>query len=134
MLAQLDGGDSATCSTPPAASYPEALDPDDGDLADGRLLCDPDGNIRYLGETSGATFLDHLKHFMSTVFPVTFHPDFEDGSSFVRSIGHYQTFDSRPLPNPEGEALPVRPALKIFANMLRGVLQWIRYGCLRERI
>jgi hypothetical protein len=106
VLAQLDRGDSATYSTPPASSssHPEPLDAEDSDLSDGRLLCDPDGTIRYLGETSGATFLDHLKHFMSTVFPMTFRRDSDNGSSFVTSIGHYQTFDSRPLPNPDGEA------------------------------
>ena len=67
------------------------------------MLSDPDGISRYLGETSGATFLDHLKHFMLTLVPLTFLPDSGDGSSFVASIGQYQTFDSRPLPNPDGE-------------------------------
>jgi hypothetical protein len=69
----------------------------------GRMLSDPDGISRYLGETSGATFLDHLKHFMLALVPLTFQPDSSDGSSFVASIGQYQTFDSRPLPNPDGE-------------------------------
>jgi hypothetical protein len=66
------------------------------------MLSDPDGTSRYLGETSGATFLDHLKHFMLALVPLTFQPDSSDGSSFVASIGQYQTFDSRPLPNPDG--------------------------------
>lgn len=69
------------------------------------MLRDPDGTVRYLGETSGANFLDHLKHFMFTLVPVTFQDDCVDGSSFVSTIGQYQTFDSRPLPNPDGKAL-----------------------------
>jgi hypothetical protein len=69
------------------------------------LLADGDGVSRYLGETSGATFLDHLKHFMLTLVPLTFQPDSGDGSSFVASIGQYQTFDSRRLPEPDGEIM-----------------------------
>jgi hypothetical protein len=80
---------------------------DDGEASDGRLLCDVAGVRRYHGETSGATFIDHLKHFMLTLVPLTFRSEIgdgsaEDGSSFVSTIGRYQTFDSRPLPNPEG--------------------------------
>ncbi|KAF1916576.1 hypothetical protein BDU57DRAFT_450222 [Ampelomyces quisqualis] len=127
VLSHLHRGDSATCSTPPAASHPEPLDPDHGDLADGRLLRDPEGTVRYLGETSGATFLDHLKHFMSTVFPVTCHPHFEDGSSFVRSIGHYQTFDSRPLPNPDVDPLWL-PSQTDMTTMLAALRYYIQDG------
>ncbi|KAJ2895966.1 hypothetical protein MKZ38_006013 [Zalerion maritima] len=68
----------------------------------GRILQDPDGNTRYLGETSGATFLDHLKEFMISLFPLAFHmpypgPGGNSESAFLASVGQYQTFDSRPL-------------------------------------
>ncbi|KAH7161604.1 hypothetical protein EDB81DRAFT_785116 [Dactylonectria macrodidyma] len=66
---------------------------------EGRLLHDPDGHARFLGETSGATFLDHLKEFMSTVFHLAYRdlqPGVE-GSAFLSSLGRYQTYDSRRL-------------------------------------
>jgi hypothetical protein len=44
---------------------------------------------------------------MLTLVPLAFRSEIGDGSagdgfSFVSTIGRYQTFDSRPLPNPEG--------------------------------
>ncbi|KAM0439150.1 hypothetical protein ACHAQK_006639 [Fusarium lateritium] len=66
---------------------------------EGRLLHDPDGHARFLGETSGATFLDYLKEFMTTVLPLAYQnlrPG-SDGSAFLSSLGRYQTYDSRPL-------------------------------------
>jgi hypothetical protein len=76
---------------------------DSFETPDGRLLRDQEGIVRYHGATSGATFLDHLKHFMFTLVPLAFQLGTGDGSSFVNSIGQYQTFDSRPLPNPDGK-------------------------------
>lgn len=66
---------------------------------EGRLLNDPDGHARFMGETSGATFLDYLKEFMSTVLPLAYkgYHTATDGSSFLSSLGSYQTYDSRPL-------------------------------------
>ncbi|KAH0424749.1 fungal specific transcription factor domain-containing protein [Colletotrichum camelliae] len=68
----------------------------------GRMLSDPDGRSRFLGETSGATFLDYLKEFMSTVFPLAYNkpwlsPSANNGSTFLASLGRYQTYDSRPI-------------------------------------
>ncbi|KAH3904310.1 hypothetical protein HBI56_008950 [Parastagonospora nodorum] len=100
-LRHLHRGNSATSSSTAQSSHPDHLGPDDSDASDGRMLRDPDGTARYLGETSGATFLDHLKNFMFTLVPVTFQDDCADSSSFVSTIGQYQTFDSRPLPNPD---------------------------------
>lgn len=77
---------------------------DDAEATEGRFLADDDGTERYLGETSGATFLDHLKTFMRQMVSLSFQPDLGEGSSFVTSIGRYQTFDSRPLANPDGKA------------------------------
>lgn len=73
------------------------------------MLRDPDGTFRYLGETSGATFLDKLKHFMLTLVPINLYADRTTaGSNFCDTIGQYQTFDSRPLPDPAGEIRAIR--------------------------
>jgi hypothetical protein len=88
---------------------------------------DPESNIkRYHGETSGATFLDSLKEFMATmVVPLMAEVEAGDGSSFVSSIGQYQTFDSRPLPNPDVKPLwlPTQPEMKSMLAELRYYLQ-----------
>lgn len=98
--------------------------PDDG----GRMLSDPDGTARYLGETSGATFLDQLKQFMRNIFPlVTTVPGSPlAGSSFLASTGSYQTFDSRPLLEPEHVEplwLPSRPEMSSLLARLRHFAQ-----------
>jgi len=65
------------------------------------VLQDPDGTARYLGESSGAVFLDYLKEFMSTVFPLAFNNSWpgvqNPETAFIASLGRYQTHDSRPL-------------------------------------
>lgn len=74
---------------------------DEQNVREGRILQDPDGTVRYLGESSGATFLNHLREYMATVFPLTFestgpgtsNPD----TAFISALGRYQTHDSRPL-------------------------------------
>jgi len=102
MLRELDSEESTSPPAPPSSQYLQ-FPADEAFNTDGGLLSDTDGVSRYLGETSGATFLDHLKHFMLTLVPLTFQPDSDDGSSFVASIGQYQTFDSRQLPEPDGK-------------------------------
>jgi hypothetical protein len=96
----------------------------DGD-AGGRLLHDPEGTVRYLGESSGATFLDQLKQLMRTLVPLTFSPGSSNGSAFVTSVGQYQTFDSRPLPNPDVDPLwlPSRPEMTSMLCELRDYIQ-----------
>lgn len=81
----------------------------DQDMADdsqqfheGRILQDPDGIVRYLGESSGATFLNHLREYMATVFPLAFEATWPGGTNpdttaFISGLGRYQTHDSRPL-------------------------------------
>ncbi|KAF4986080.1 hypothetical protein FGRMN_10995 [Fusarium graminum] len=86
---------------PHPVSTPQHRQDDEENLAstEGRLLHDPDGYARFLGETSGATFLDNLKEFMTTVLPLAYQnlrPG-SDGSAFLSSLGRYQTYDSRPL-------------------------------------
>jgi hypothetical protein len=102
---------------------------DDSETAEGRLLHDPDGNARYLGETSGATFLDYLKEFMTTVFPLAFNetwpPTTRDGSTLLSSLGRYQTYDSRPLYEPEVDPLwlPSRTEMTVMLAELRYFIQ-----------
>ncbi|OAP55132.1 hypothetical protein AYL99_10832 [Fonsecaea erecta] len=71
-------------------------------LREGRILQDPDGTMRYLGESSGATFLNHLREYMATVFPQAFGAAWAgapnpDATAFISALGKYQTHDSRPL-------------------------------------
>lgn len=73
------------------------------DLANGgRFLADPDGQRRFIGNASGAAFLDQLREFASTVLPLVRrrdgtlrHSQIQD--SFSNLLGRYQTHDSRPL-------------------------------------
>lgn len=73
------------------------------ELADGgRFLADPDGQRRFIGNASGAAFLDQLREFASTVLPLVLgrngglrHSQIQD--SFSNLLGRYQTHDSRPL-------------------------------------
>ncbi|KAK6216962.1 fungal specific transcription factor domain-containing protein [Colletotrichum tabaci] len=103
----------------------------DADTAEGRQLKDQDGRARFLGETSGATFLDHLKEFMSTVSPLAFNkpwlsPTPNNGSAFLASLGRYQTYDSRPVeaePDPDPIALPSRADMSAMLADLRHFIQ-----------
>ena len=78
------------------------IDEDSQHLREGRILTDPDGCVRYLGESSGATFLNHLREYMATVFPLAFEASSPvssnpDTTAFISALGRYQTHDSRPL-------------------------------------
>lgn len=103
---------------------------DEGEAAEGRMLFDPDGNMRFLGETSGATFLDLLKALMITLVPLAFVPEpgaamLEDGSTFVASLGRYQTFDSRPLLDLDVDPfwLPTQTEMTMMLAELRDHIQ-----------
>ena len=93
---------------------------------DGRMLADAEGTARYLGETSGATFLDSLKAFIKTTQPLTSkgvspNPDTPDGSgnaSFLKTIGSYQTSDARPLQLPPVDSEPRIPTQFEIQTML----------------
>lgn len=67
---------------------------------EGSLLEDNDGTKRWLGGTSGATFLDHLKKFMHTLKSCLGYNGTSPGSQFLASRGQYQTSDSRLLFTP----------------------------------
>ncbi|KAH6689735.1 fungal-specific transcription factor domain-containing protein [Plectosphaerella plurivora] len=99
--------------------------------AEGRWLHDPDGTVRYLGETSGATFLDYLKEFMNLVLPQAAPPKEPwaqapgNGDTFIASLGQYQTYDSRPLFEPDVDPLWLPPQDEVDAMLaeLRYLLQ-----------
>ncbi|KAM5342801.1 hypothetical protein ACJ41O_013767 [Fusarium nematophilum] len=102
-------------------------DEEDQVSTEGRLLHDPDGHARFLGETSGATFLDYLKEFMTTVLPLAYQnlrPG-SDGSAFLSSLGRYQTYDSRPLHDRDADPfwLPLRPEMEGMLSELRFFIQ-----------
>lgn len=94
-------------------------------LDTGRLLHDFDGTARYLGESSGAAFLDSLKEFMGTLFPLAFADSWSGHQSpeanFVSSMGFYQTHDSRPLlaTDTDEVSLPSMTASSIMLAKLR---------------
>ncbi|TEA19531.1 putative transcriptional regulatory protein [Colletotrichum sidae] len=110
---------------------PSGSDAEASPANDGRMLSDPDGNARFLGETSGATFLDCLKEFMSTVFPLAYNrpwlsPTPNNGSTFLASLGRYQTYDSRPVyedTNVDPLVLPSRRDMSVMLNDLRFFIQ-----------
>lgn len=103
----------------------EVLAPDEG-----RLLHDPDGTARYFGESSGANFLNHVKEFMATLQPlvtgVAVHEDASNGgTTFLGSVGSYQTHDSRPLDllPVDSSWLPTRTEMKLLVTEFRYFLQ-----------
>lgn len=96
-------------------------------LIEGRLLQDQAGAARFLGETSQATFLDHLKEFVGTALPLT-HQDRQiapDESAFLASMGRYRTSDSRPLHDLDVDPLWLPPSnnLTIMLSELRHFVQ-----------
>jgi hypothetical protein len=118
-------------TTPPRSKVDTAAVDNNEQATEGRLLHDTDGTARYLGETSGATFLDSLKKFMSTIFPLAFHnnlPSIQSqgpGATFIASLGRYQTFDSRPLllPSVDPLWLPSRTEMAAMLTELRYFIQ-----------
>ncbi|KAK3693066.1 hypothetical protein B0T22DRAFT_33298 [Podospora appendiculata] len=107
----------------------------------GKMLADKDGTSRYLGPTSGATYLDGIKEFMKMVEPVVFHIDNQRGAasgydyagnSFLESVGQYQTFDSRPLllhSHSAADADPRKvPSPTDMSRMLRDLRDFIQDG------
>lgn len=93
---------TATASFKPVAR-PE--DDEEQDNGDGRILQDPDGYTRYLGESSGAAFIDRLCEFCGIVIPLLSDAQGQTFPSmdglFTSLLGQYHTHDSRPLLLPE---------------------------------
>ncbi|KIV99698.1 uncharacterized protein PV09_08631 [Verruconis gallopava] len=96
---------------------------------EGRVLQDPDGTVRYLGESSGAVFLDYLKEFMATISPLAFNDSWtglqNPETAFIKSLGRYQTHDSRPLLVPDVDPLwfPSRTEASIMLAEFRYLAQ-----------
>ncbi|KAL2158794.1 hypothetical protein VTH06DRAFT_3986 [Thermothelomyces fergusii] len=98
---------------------------------DGRMLADPAGATRYLGETSGATFLDTLKELIATATPLAQVLDGESGdgsagSAFLGSVGQYQTHDSKPMMLPvsvDPLALPSEADMSAALSQVRYFIQ-----------
>ncbi|KAH9884365.1 fungal-specific transcription factor domain-containing protein [Xylariomycetidae sp. FL2044] len=110
------------------ASLPhDDTDEEESTPNEGRLLSDLDGTTRYLGSTSGATFLDLLKSFMRTIFPLAW-PSVQnpEGTSFLGSLGQYQTYDSRPLVidvEVDPFWLPMKAEMAVMMTRLRYYIQ-----------
>lgn len=108
----------ATSSSGTTELAAPAARPDDEEqekTGEGRILQDPDGFIRYLGESSGAAFMDRLREFISTVLPLLSDrsgiPTIED--MFTSLLGRYHTHDSRPLILPEVDLFYLPPPEEI---------------------
>ncbi|KAL6704439.1 hypothetical protein ACN47E_008183 [Coniothyrium glycines] len=125
MMSQLDHGMPVTNSS--SLTFLPMLSMLNGReiVGAGRLLRDGDGHTRFLGETSGASFLDALKDFMYGLIPYSFDRESDDGSRFVMNQGRYQTFDSRPLPDPDVDPLwlPTRTDMTLMLAELRHMVQ-----------
>ncbi len=94
----------------------------------GRLLRDGEGRARYLGETSGATFLDALKSFMMTMMPLAFKnsaPACLSSSGFLDTVGQYATLDSHPivLPSVDPLWLPPQEEMERLLHKLRDFIE-----------
>ena len=90
---------------------------------DGRMLADGAGISRYLGETSGATYLDSLKELITIVTPLArvlggSPGESAAGAAFLGSLGQYQTHDSHPMVLPQAvDPLALPPEADIAAAL-----------------
>ncbi|QLI66493.1 uncharacterized protein G6M90_00g035230 [Metarhizium brunneum] len=99
---------------------------DDAVLSPGRLLQDADGMGRYMGETAGATFLDHLKELMGAALPTSpqDRPARVDQNSFLSSLGNYTVDDQRPLNHAVNPLwLPPDSTIGVVLSELRHFIQ-----------
>jgi hypothetical protein len=112
-------------TTEPAHSNGSPPPDEQGEAGDGRILRDAEGQSRYLGESSGAAFIDRLREFVGTVFPLL---ERRDGWSlplqdeiFTSLLGRYHTHDSRPLmlPNVDPFFLPEPEEISKLVSIFR---------------
>lgn len=128
-----EGASPAASSSTAAATSPEQYQQQQygypqrkglyGDLSttatEGKLLTDHHGTKRWLGGTSGATFLDHLKKFMHTL-KSSLGINQMSGFQFMASRGQYQTSDSRNLYTPatvDNNTFPTNAANGLMASI-----------------
>ncbi|OAL19359.1 hypothetical protein AYO22_09903 [Fonsecaea multimorphosa] len=102
LMQHIPARHSAPEGSRPPKNPSQDIAEDTQQVREGRILQDPDGTVRYLGESSGATFLNHLREYMATVFPQAFgaassRASNPDATAFISALGKYQTHDSRPL-------------------------------------
>ncbi|KAM0454813.1 hypothetical protein ACHAPV_008186 [Trichoderma viride] len=124
---------SPSQSFPSESSHRQASSSVKGESEDeqtaSRLLQDPDGTASFLGETSGATFLDNLKELLGAVLPLSqVEPQLshdQDGSAFLSSLGRYYTDDSRSMVEmePQPVPLPLNEDLATLMSKLRYLIQ-----------
>lgn len=88
----------------------------------GKMLRDGLGKLRYHGETSGATFLDDLKHFISVCL--------KHEIEVKEPNGRYQTDDSHPLLLPHEDTVNPYdlPPMDEMQSMLRDLREFIMDG------
>ncbi|KND92621.1 Filamentous growth regulator 27, partial [Tolypocladium ophioglossoides CBS 100239] len=123
LLHHAAGPDAAAGPLPHSGASPVKTEPGAEALSPGRLLQDVDGMGRYLGETSGATFLDHLKELMGAALPAAAAAQAPvDGVSFLSSVGSCATYDARPLRSPDVDPLWLPPE-----STVRAVLAELRF-------
>ncbi|KAH8666869.1 hypothetical protein BX600DRAFT_511761 [Xylariales sp. PMI_506] len=115
---------SASSATMTIPDLPENPD-DEAQSREGRLLQDSVGRTRYLGATSGATFLDLVKECMNTIFKLAWPGSEHPQSSFLGSFGRYQTFDSHPLVIHDVDPLwlPTKTEMSMMMAQLRYFVQ-----------
>ena len=96
---------------------------------EGRILLDTDGARRYVGGTSGATFLDELKGFIKVTEPLCPNradPQGTTGAAFLESEGRYKSSDSVPMALPKIDdmyAMPPPESTKELLDELSVFLQ-----------
>ncbi|KAK4194169.1 hypothetical protein QBC40DRAFT_188789 [Triangularia verruculosa] len=96
---------------------------------EGRMLADSAGTSRYLGASSGATFLDNIKNMLTLTIPLATLISAGPEDMFARSIGRYQTDDSHSLLGPLVKD-PVRhlPPVPNIVKLLDEVRYFIQDG------
>lgn len=127
---QLDIATDHTRHGQPSGSTPAKIEPtdDDGIQSPGRLLQDAEGMGRYMGESAGLTFLDHLKELMGAALPTSPHYSpaaaAVDESRFLSSLGNYPV-DDQPSPSHAVNPLwlPPENTIRIILSELRHFIQ-----------
>ncbi|KAK4666393.1 hypothetical protein QC763_404290 [Podospora pseudopauciseta] len=96
---------------------------------EGRMLADSTGTSRYLGASSGATFLDNIKNMITLTTPLAALISKGPEHMFSQTTGRYQTDDSRALLGPPLMD-PVRhlPPAPDMAKLLDEVRYFIQDG------
>lgn len=114
--------ESRESDSPEASREADSQDRGDGDnspLEEGAILKFSDGYARFMGGSSGAVFMDHLRSFINNVLPMLpsstpLSAGIKPEESFTSLLGQYHTYDSRPITLPQVDALYLPPMNEIF--------------------